>query len=70
MILAAGAPSGVFSLIYLQSLDQSRHGTYQMKAEYLTYRMVSFGIIAANTVENVANKEYKMFFYPYTFEFR
>ena len=42
MSLAAGAPSGVFSLISLPSLDQSRHGTYKMKAEYLTYLMVSF----------------------------
>ena len=42
MILAAGAPSGVFSLISLPSLNQSRHGTYQIKAEYLTYQMVSF----------------------------
>ena len=40
MILAAGAPSGVFS-----SLDQSRHCTSQMKAEYLTYRMVSFMLL-------------------------
>ena len=42
MILATGAPSGMFSLIYLPSLDQSRHGTYQIKAGYLTYKMVSF----------------------------
>ena len=40
VILAAGAPSGAFSLISLPSLDQS--STYQMKAEYLTHRMVSF----------------------------
>ena len=58
MILTTCAPSGVFSLISLPSFDQSRHGTYQMKAEYLTYRMVSFNIIRANTVENVTNKEY------------
>ena len=41
VIFAAAGPSGVFSLISLPSLDQSRHGAYQMKAEYLTYRMVS-----------------------------
>ena len=45
MVLAAGAPSGAFSLISLQSLDQSRHGTYQIRAEYLTYRIVSFMLL-------------------------
>ena len=42
MILATCAPSGVVSLISLLSLDQFGHVTYQMKAEYLSYRMVSF----------------------------
>ena len=53
MILATCAPGGEFSLISLPSLDQSRHGIYQMKAEYLT-----FYVIGAHTVENVTNKEY------------
>ena len=34
--------SGAFSLISLTSLHQSRHGTYQIRAEYLTYQIVSF----------------------------
>ena len=42
VILATDGPSGAFSLIYLPSLDQSKHGTYQMKAEHLTNKMVSF----------------------------
>ena len=33
-------PSIAFALVSLPSFDQSSHGTYQLKAGYLTYRMV------------------------------
>ena len=67
MILAAGAPSGVFSLISLPSLDQSRHGTYQMKAEYLNLSNDIIYIIAANIVENLTNKEYKKIYFLHSY---
>ena len=42
VVLALPIHSGVFSFISLLSLDQSRHGTYQIKADYPSFWMVSY----------------------------
>ena len=42
MIEAMGRPSCAFSLIYLSSMNQIGHISYQMKAEHLSYLAVSF----------------------------
>ena len=60
-------PLVLFPLISLPSLYQFGHDTYQMKAEYLSYQMVSFTILVVIRLKISLKKSNK--FYVFTFIF-
>ena len=65
MVWSACAPGCACSLISWLFISQSGHTIYQIKAEYLNYRMVLVKGVLGKGVQNICIKEYKdCLFFP------
>ena len=60
MIWATCAPGGGFSLIPWLFMNRFGHDTYQIEAEYPSYRLVPFILLLINTLTSLGEKSKKV----------